>query len=75
MDAVECEVCGKRAPASRHPCRFVKGCSCWRQIPCRQNPSLRGWKVAELTTDLPVGEGGAIEANPATDPSHEPLTD
>lgn len=29
-----CEVCGVTASAKTHPCRFAKGCSCWRGEPC-----------------------------------------
>lgn len=30
-----CEVCGKSAPARKHPCRFEKGCRCWYGEPCK----------------------------------------
>lgn len=29
-----CEVCDRVAPLRQHPCRFEKGCSCWRNLPC-----------------------------------------
>lgn len=30
-----CEVCGHTAQTDRHPCRFERGCSCWRGRPCK----------------------------------------
>lgn len=35
-----CEVCERKAPAKTHPCRFERGCACWRGIPC--GPESRG---------------------------------
>lgn len=31
-----CEVCDRVAPTATHPCRFSRGCSCWRGEPCRR---------------------------------------
>jgi hypothetical protein len=29
-----CSVCGLEAIARNHPCRFGRGCSCWRGRAC-----------------------------------------
>lgn len=31
-----CDVCGLKAEAKTHPCRFENGCTCWRGVPCRK---------------------------------------
>jgi len=48
--SITCEVCGVTADASTHPCRFERGCSCWRGKPC----CARGQALVEFALVAPV---------------------
>ena len=51
--AETCEICERTAANARgHPCRFAKGCSCWRGIPCQGERK----KVPRCGIGCPAGE-------------------
>lgn len=55
-----CEVCGKRAAPSRHPCRFGRACSCWRGRPCSSRQV--GQALAEFALITPLALAGLLGA-------------
>lgn len=53
-----CEVCGKSGAPAR-ACRFDRGCSCWRGIPCGEAQGVMLLEVpgqGRLTLDIPLPE-------------------
>jgi hypothetical protein len=40
-DTTTCEVCERTAKTATHPCRFEKGCTCWRGKPCKGKGTVR----------------------------------
>lgn len=56
-----CDICGLTAPTNTHPCRFEKGCKCWRGASCQGDGPATVKRVAL---------DGAIEDTYATEAEH-----
>lgn len=62
VEAVSCEVCGKTGAAAK-ACRFEKGCSCWRGVPCgtKKNPLTNAKaRLVYAKTGKPVKVGDKL---------------